>query len=144
MKRSSALAPLSRDHHVALEVALRLRRATEATLARATEHFLAFWDRQGEHHFLIEERLVLLTMPDDDVEWAAATGRVRDEHAEIRNRASALTTDSSLDAAHELGALLSAHVRYEEREHFPLLEERLSSEALAALGRALVSAEADC
>jgi len=43
-----------------------------------------------------------------------------------------------LDAAHRLGALLSAHVRYEERELFPLLEERLSREDLAALGRALI------
>ncbi len=141
MKRSPALAPLSRDHHVALEVALRLRRATNATLEQAVKHFLDFWDRQGEHHFVVEERLVLPALPDDDAEWAAATERVRDEHAEIRNRASALPGGLSLDAAHELAALLSAHVRYEERQLFPLLEERLSREALAALGRALISAE---
>ena len=67
---------------------------------------------------------------------------MRDDHAEIRSRASALPGGSSLDAAHGLGALLSAHVRYEERELFPLLEERLSRDALAALGRALVKAEA--
>jgi hypothetical protein len=142
MKRSQALAPLSRDHHVALGVALRLRRATDATLEQAIKRFLEFWDRQGEDHFVIEERLVLPALPDEDSEWAAATRRVRDDHAEIRNRASALPGGASLDAAHGLGALLSAHVRYEERELFPLLEERLSQDALAALGRALTSAEA--
>jgi hypothetical protein len=142
MKRSPALAPLSRDHHVALEVALRLRRATDATLEQAIMRFLDFWDRQGEHHFVVEERFVLPALPDDDVEWAAATRRVRDEHAEIRNRVSALPGGSSLDASHALGALLSAHVRYEERELFPLLEERLSHEALAGLGRTLIWAEA--
>jgi hypothetical protein len=142
MKRSPALAPLSRDHHVALEVALRLRRATPATLAQAITHFRDFWDRQGEDHFVVEERVVLTALQADDTEWAAATRRVRDEHAEIRTRASALPGDSSLDAAHGLGALLSAHVRYEERELFPLHEGRLSREALAALGRALIDAEA--
>ena len=67
---------------------------------------------------------------------------MRDEHAEIRNRASALQDDPLLDAAHGLGAQLSAHVRYEERELFPLLEGRLSHEALAGLGRAVIDAEA--
>jgi hypothetical protein len=141
MKRSPELAPLSRDHHVALEVALRLRRATTATLAQAVNRFLDFWDRQGEHHFVVEEGVVLTALPADDAEWAAATRRVRDEHAEIRSRASALRGDPVLDAAHGLGALLSAHVRYEERELFPLLERRLSDEALAALGRAVIDAE---
>jgi hemerythrin HHE cation binding domain-containing protein len=141
MKRSAALAPLSRDHHVALEVALRLRRATDATLEQAIMHFLDFWARQGEHHFVVEERIVLLALPDDDAEWTSATRRVRDEHAEIRDRASTLPAGPSLDASHGLGALLRAHVRYEERELFPLLEERLSGDALVALGRALIAAE---
>ena len=142
MKRSPELAPLSRDHHVALEVALRLRRATTVTLAQAVEHFLDFWDRQGQHHFVVEERVVFAALPADDAEWAAATRRVRDEHAEIRNLASALQGEPLLDDAHGLGALLSAHVRYEERELFPLLEGRLSREALAALGSAVIDAEA--
>ena len=142
MKRSAELAPLSRDHHEALEVALRLRRATEETLAEVIAHFLSFWSRHGEHHFVIEERLLLPALSDDDAEWAAATQRVRDEHAEIRKRAAALPGTRSLDAARGLGELLSAHVRYEERQLFPLVEASLSRDALAALGRALISAEA--
>jgi hypothetical protein len=142
MKRSAELAPLSRDHHIALEVALRLRRATPETLEQAVERFLDFWNQQGRHHFVIEERLVLPALSDDDAEWSAATRRVRDEHAEIRDRAAALPGASSLDAARGLGELLGAHVRYEERQLFPLLEARLPQEALAALGRALISAEA--
>jgi hypothetical protein len=42
MKRSAALASLSRDHHQALVVAQRLRRATDATAAEARETFLAY------------------------------------------------------------------------------------------------------
>lgn len=51
MKRSPELTPLSRDHHKALEVALRLRRATAGNVDEAIEHFLAFWSHQGERHF---------------------------------------------------------------------------------------------
>ena len=51
--------PLSRDHHQALEAALRLRRASDESLGEAIEYFLAFWSQHGEHHFVIEERLLL-------------------------------------------------------------------------------------
>jgi hemerythrin-like domain-containing protein len=142
MKRSAELAPLSRDHHQALEVALRLRRVTDGTLEDAVGHFLAFWNRQGEHHFVIEERLVLPALSDDDASWAEASRRVRDEHGEIRARAAALPHAPSVGAARRLGELLSAHVRYEERRLFPLVEEGLSREALAELGRVLLAAEA--
>jgi hemerythrin-like domain-containing protein len=142
MKRSPELAALSRDHHQALEAALRLRRATDGTVEEAIEHFLAFWSRQGEHHFATEERLVLPALPDNDAEWAEATRRVREDHAEIRTRAAALPHRPSVDAARRLGELLGAHVRFEERTLFPLAEQRLSRVALADLGRALTSAEA--
>jgi hemerythrin-like domain-containing protein len=142
MKRSAELAPLSRDHHQALEVALRLRRVTEGNLEDTAGHFLAFWRRQGEHHFVIEERLVLPALSHDDAEWAEATQRVREEHAEIRARAAELARVPSVLRARRLGELLGAHVRYEERQLFPLLEERLARDALVALGGALMSAEA--
>jgi hypothetical protein len=89
---------------------------------------------------VVEERLLLPALSEDDAEWAAATRRVRDEHAEIRSRAAALPGAPSLGSARELGELLGAHVRYEERQLFPMLEERLPRDALAALGRALTSA----
>ena len=142
MKRSPELAPLSRDHHQALEAALRLRRATGETLEAAVGHFLEFWGRHGEQHFVIEERLVLPALPDDDAEWAEATRRVRAEHREIRAGAASLADASSVRAARGVGELLAAHVRFEERTLFPLVEQRLSPGALADLGRALAAAEA--
>jgi hypothetical protein len=56
MKRSDALAPLSRDHHHALEVALRLRRATPESADDAATRFVAFWYEDGQRHFEIEEQ----------------------------------------------------------------------------------------
>jgi hypothetical protein len=139
MKRSEALAPLSRDHHVALAAALRLRRATIADVGRATALFTEFWQRAGARHFEVEEELILTALPPGDAEWDAAVARVRAEHADILARAQALGS-APVGEARELGERLHAHVRYEERVLFALLERRADPAALAALGAAVESA----
>ena len=142
MKRSAALAPLSRDHHQALEAALRLRRAEDDSVAAAVARFGEFWSAAGARHFEIEEELVLPALPADDAAWAEAVARVRAEHDLIRAQATAVLGDQAdRESARELGALLNAHVRFEERTLFPLLEQGLPSTRLEALGRAIDAAE---
>jgi hypothetical protein len=145
MKRSAALAALSRDHHHALEAALRLRRADAGDLDGAIAHLQAFWSPRGRRHFEIEERLILPALPQADADWREATARVRDEHARIRAAVDGLAGrrgDATLEAAHGLGQLLSDHVRFEERHLFGLLEARLPERDLARLGEAVERAEA--
>jgi thiamine biosynthesis lipoprotein ApbE len=55
MKRSAALAALSRDHHHALEAARRLRRAGAGDLDPAVAHLQTFWHPPGRRHFEIEQ-----------------------------------------------------------------------------------------
>jgi hypothetical protein len=140
VRRSEALAPLSRDHHQALETALRLRRATDVTLGDALERLSAFWASVGRRHFEIEEELLLPALSDE--RWAAMADRVRSEHADIRGRAAALEQEASVDAARDLGERLNAHVRFEERELFTHLEAALDTTELERLGRAVAEAEA--
>jgi hemerythrin-like domain-containing protein len=142
LKRSEALAPLSHDHHRALDAALRLRRADAAGLDEAVAHFAGFWTH-GQAHFAIEERLILPALP-ADAEWTAGIERVAREHATIRRLAAALLAPGHAPGpriANELGELLNEHVRFEERQLFALLEERLSDEELAALGESVAAAE---
>lgn len=142
MKRSAALAPLSRDHHQALEAALRLRRAEDDSVAAAVARFGEFWSAAGARHFEIEEQLVLPALPADDDAWAEAVARVRDEHDLIRAQAAALLGGQpDRESARRLGELLNGHVRFEERTLFPLLEDALPSADLDALGRAIDAAE---
>lgn len=136
MKRSDALAPLSRDHHQALEVALRLRRATESDLDAARTRFEEFFEEHGRRHFEIEERLVLPAIEGDE-QWERMNERVLAEHDDIRRRSRAI---DSVAAANELGELLHGHVRFEEREQFEFLEGRLDGDRLEALGRAVAEA----
>jgi hemerythrin-like domain-containing protein len=145
MKRSNALAPLSRDHQHALDAALRLRRADRGTVMDAIAHFRRFFDREGRRHFAIEEQLLLPALPADDPEWAPCIARVREDHEAIRAAAAGLAdpgaaTDPVTDAR-ALGERLAAHVRLEERVVFELLERRLSESALERLGAAVSAAD---
>jgi hypothetical protein len=146
MKRSAALAALSRDHHHALDAARRLRRADAGDLEAALAHLHAFWEPRGRRHFEIEERLILPALPETDPEWREATARVRDEHARIRAAIDAVPAPGGdgdgVEAAHALGTLLHDHARFEERHLFGLLQARLSEPDLAALGEAIERAEA--
>ncbi len=137
MKRSEALAALSRDHHHALDAARRLRRADAGAVDAAVAHFQEFWQHDGRRHFEIEEELILPALPADDADWRAATTRVLDEHRRIRAGASEV---ADLEDAHALGELLHDHVRFEERQLFALLEARLPADELAALGDAVARA----
>jgi hypothetical protein len=140
VRRSEALAPLSRDHHQALETALRLRRAQDDTLDAALARLSSFWASTGRRHFEIEEELLLPALTDE--QWLAMAERVRSEHEDIRRRAAALEQEASVDAARELGERLNAHVRFEERELFAHLEAALDTDELERLGRAVEEAEA--
>jgi hypothetical protein len=59
MKRHPALAELSRDHHQALVVARRLKRADDESVDRAREGFLDYWEHEGSEHFREEEEILL-------------------------------------------------------------------------------------
>lgn len=134
MKRTVELAPLSRDHHVALEHALRLRRASQEDAAAVVARFLAFLVDHGRAHFAQEEDLLVPAVPE---EYGDLARRMQAEHHEILCRAEALGRCPDVASACELGELLSRHVRFEERELFPLLERQLSAPRLHELGRDL-------
>lgn len=143
MKRSPELTPLSHDHHQALFVAQRLKRADDADDAR--ERFLAFWRSHGRGHFAIEEDILLPGWIADDADADRnAAARVAAEHLEIRSEARRLMRGGAveLEELHRLGALLESHVRFEERELFPAIESGLEAGAIARLGEEIAAAEA--
>ncbi len=138
MKRHDALAALSRDHHHALVVAQRLKRAGETTAAEAREAFLDYWRADGQRHFREEEEILLPTyagFADPDQPLVA---RVLIDHIRIRRLAHEVAGDSpDVDVLQMLGEQLGEHVRREERELFPLLEQALPDTELARLARLL-------
>jgi hypothetical protein len=130
MKRAPELTHLSHDHHQALDMARRLRRAGTEDLEDVRARFDAFWDTQGETHFEFEERAFTPALCSGDPRWPAAVARMCSEHAEIRSR-----TIDDVEQARSLGELLHDHVRFEERELFAIVEATLTAPELARLGR---------
>ena len=68
--------------------------------------------------------------------------RVLVDHVVIRHAADQLEgSESSLEALQELGVQLADHVRLEEKELFPLIEEALPAAELEKVAAALAEAE---
>lgn len=136
--RHDALTSLSRDHHHALVVAQRLKRASENTAAGSREAFLDYWRADGRRHFREEEEILLPTYAGFGDVDQPVVARVLIDHVRIRRLADQLAGGSAdIGVLHSLGAYLDEHVRREEREQFPLIERELPEAALARLAELL-------
>lgn len=135
MKRHPALTPLSHDHHHALAAARRLRLAADASDASAEgEAFSRFFAEESVPHFRDEEeRLFPLVAHSEEAQPLVVRALV--EHQQLHALAQQLPSGESAPMR-ELAELLEAHVRFEERELFPLIErllgDRLASVELSA------------
>lgn len=141
MKRHQSLAALSRDHHHALVVARRLRQATPATAAEEARRLLEHWNDEERSHFLLEEEVLLPAYAVHASPDHPAIVRMLLDHVLIRRDVAGIAHGAPLEALHQLGARLDAHVRLEEREVFPLIESAIPEQELLALGGLLAEAE---
>ena len=137
MKRSPELAPLSRKHHRVLYAAMLLSRATEVEAVR--EEALDLWSEDVKDHFEIEEQVLLPGWLERDPKAGTdLAARMLSEHLELRVAFRRLERgDLEISEVNALGAALEGHVRFEERELFPLIEARLDADAIASLGAEL-------
>ena len=138
MNRSTALQPLSHDHHQGLAFAARLRQAHRAgeSAAAWAEAIGAFWREHLVPHFAEEEELVLPVL--QGAATPVAQQLIR-EHEAIKAHVTALgeTPVSWEDGLLVFADLLTAHIRFEEREAFPAAEGLATAETLARIRHAL-------
>lgn len=131
MKRAPALVPLARDHHEALVLARRACKADgggEAALGALRKEVLQCWRDRIAPHFGVEERVLFPAL-------AAAGGQTTVEqalrqHAQLRALVDGLH-DGDATALAAWGTAMTEHVRFEDRELFPLAERLLDLDALA-------------
>jgi hemerythrin-like domain-containing protein len=144
MKRAQALRQLSRDHHKALFVAQRLRRAEESDVEARALEFLDFWRDHEHRHFRVEEEVLLPAYERVSSAEEKSVVRVLTDHVTIRRRAADIEAGvKSLRSLRELGTILEEHVRHEERVLFPRIEQALPPPELESLARALERAETE-
>lgn len=139
VKRHPAIAALSRDHHHALVVAQRLRRAAQDTAPAARDAFLDYWRADGMRHFREEEEILLPTFAGFGDPDAPVVARVLVDHVRIRRLAdeAAAGDPPPIALLHDLGERLANHVRLEERELFDLIERSLPDAELNRLAALL-------
>jgi len=139
MKRHEALAPLSREHHGALILAQLLKKDAPVYKGLPTDvegkllYALSFYTNDLMQHFSKEEAML------EKVKHAGEaigklTGEILAEHADLTNRFLSLQTAADKETAlDELGHLLQAHIRKEERVLFPLIQDQCTEELLSQL-----------
>ncbi len=140
MKRSAALAQLSREHHVALVVARQPANAGPDDAA-TVNRFVEFLAGHELAHFAREETVLLPSIPDEP-HGRELAGQMLEDHAFLRDAARRLQDPSQPATAeylHQLGRRLRAHVQMEERELFPYLEQALDSATLEEIGARLAA-----
>jgi hypothetical protein len=134
MKRDPSLARFSREHHVALFVAQRLKRASESDARASGDAFLGYWRSDGREHFREEEEVLLPTFAgfaDPDIPVVA---RMLIDHVRIRRLAVDIASGPPNAALlRTLGELLEQHIRLAERELFPLIEQAVPRSELERL-----------
>lgn len=135
IKRHPALQPFSRDHVVGLYHAHQLMwledgraRCNAPTTVR---NFLQAWDAELISHFAGEEDL-LAALPIKE----ASKNKLFADHNELRTLCLKLL--NSIESPNpalcsETGHKLEQHIRWEEREFFPEIEQALSEDELSAL-----------
>ena len=142
MKRSTYLTPLSWEHHAALVNANRVKRGLEMGAdTQIIRNFINYvWETDLQSHFDREESV--LAAADD---WQKVDETLRDhmmsDHREFEILAGLIKeeTDTSelRNAMSRFATLLEAHVRFEERELFPAIEEVYDKTTLEQAGREL-------
>jgi iron-sulfur cluster repair protein YtfE (RIC family) len=135
MPRHITLIPLSHDHHEALLIALRLKKGGPTSqhdrlwsneLPIQIYSLKLYFERELLPHFRIEEEILfpaLSKMP----ELEELIKNLLVQHQKMRDAIgmiSIITDNDQLNKAlADFGVLLESHVRIEERELFPKLEE---------------------
>lgn len=123
MKRSATLIPLSREHHAALTLAKACERAalsgSEDVVIQTCQRALREFENQLQPHFQLEEESLLPLLT--GIEHQPLVERTLAEHQNLRGLLNGLQQNDGAALA-TFGTSLAGHVRFEERELFPILD----------------------
>ena len=139
--RHETLIPLTHDHHHALAQAKKLREVAgmmdDAERRNAANDFLNFYFGRAVRHFHEEEELFFAPLIDAPEASGLVLRAVSDHlriHALVRTVKRQLTSGAAdEETLGEISRILTEHVRFEEKELFPLVERLIPEEQLRDL-----------
>jgi len=137
MKRHPLLQDLSREHYAALKLALRAKNAAQSgareAVAESTAACIAAFSAELEPHF-VEEELTWLPLLKKQGNTDLVR-RLEHDHGELRRLATELQHPAATTLL-DFAERLTAHVRFEEREMFAVLENHFSQDGANAISDA--------
>lgn len=135
IKRNENLVRISRDHHATLLFCWKIRTGLKLNIdtERIKTYVQYFWQVHMQPHFVEEETILFVPVKD------AAVQKALDEHADINKQVESIMASSIVQSQQlaTLADVVDNHVRYEERELFPHLENILTGEQLKEIGSRL-------
>ena len=145
MKRHPALVHLSREHHGALILARLLQKNAPAyrnlpgDTAEKVIYGLHFYEENLIIHFEKEEKILKL-VAGINAPLDLLIEEIFLEHQKLHGLFKSLNNHPDIPAhLDELGKSLEMHIRKEERELFPLIENVCSEEVLISISKSLTS-----
>lgn len=125
IKRHHALVSFSKDHHFGLLLGWKIRQGIEKGVApeRISNYVLYFFDNDLKKHFNEEESLLFSLLPLNDKMRKKAEDQHRSIYQFIENIRSSKDQPKVLM---QLASALEEHIRFEERELFNHIQQRVS------------------
>jgi hemerythrin-like domain-containing protein len=146
MKRHKSLSRLSHDHQHGLALALRLKfskkplsSSPEEEISLLNKDLADKFENELRPHFSLEEKYLVPGFEENNL-----IKQMLDEHKKLEGLYNKIIDNSEKWTLHQLreklnifGELLDMHIRFEERELFPMIEASLSEEQLEELEKKL-------
>src|SRR3569623_1053413 len=134
IKRNENILKLSKEHHFSLLFCWKIKQGLngEIPTGRIIKYVQYFSTHFLVPHFREEELFLFSTLNDEKVDKAI------EQHKDINNLYSRLliyNESQSIKALQKIYELVYDHVRLEELELFPYIENKLSNEQLTSIGK---------
>jgi hemerythrin-like domain-containing protein len=140
MKRDKNLETLSWEHHDGLVLAFRLEKGIKNNVDTniISDYLLHNWDHGLGHHFWQEEQSLITPLRKFEI-GRELLHQMTVEHDQLKNLISDVISNGK-DIKSNIAQFyqcLNQHIRFEERQLFPLVQEIVSSGALVKIGNFL-------
>lgn len=133
LKRHPALVPLSRDHHFGLLLCWKIRTgiSKQVDLKRIVDYVVYFYNDHLKQHFFEEEKYIFVWLNENDEKRIKA----ENQHKQIADLVDRLTgePDSQLNTLRQIESVVDMHIRFEERDLFPYVQQQLNEADLEKL-----------
>jgi iron-sulfur cluster repair protein YtfE (RIC family) len=132
--------PLSKQHHAALILAQLLKKdapiykGLPTDLAGKSDYATLFYENELKQHFYQEENVVITKVRGLFPGLDKLCDEIESDHKEITALFEAMKdSDDKISLLDKIGHRMEAHIRFEERKFFPLIQELCDQKTLASI-----------